>query len=60
MAALEAAMKKHHISLDSSSKSNSHGIRAKVSGSIPLSYARGGVLEYRVHPHGITATPVGI
>ena len=28
MASLEAAMKKHHISLDSSSKSTYHGIRA--------------------------------
>ena len=28
MAALEAAMKKHHISLDSSSESNSHGLCA--------------------------------
>ena len=32
MAALEAAMKKHHISLDSSSKSNSHGHALCASG----------------------------
>ena len=32
MAALEAAMKKHHISLDSSSESNSHGNALCASG----------------------------
>ena len=32
MAALEAAMKKHHISLDSSSESNSHGHALCASG----------------------------
>ena len=37
-----------------------HGIRAEVSGSIPLSYAGGEVLEYQVPPHGITAAPLGI
>ena len=37
-----------------------HGVKEKVSGSIPLSYAGGGVLEYRVPPHGITEAPLGI
>ena len=40
--------------------SSEENLRAKVSGSIPLNYAGGGVLEYWVPPHGITAAPLGI